>query len=55
MNPNTIRKDMPNEIIKHDLEVLQEEIQKVVNKYGASIELYYDDNKQVHVSINLRV
>lgn len=57
INEKTFNEDkcLPDEIIKHDLEVLQKEIQNLVNKYDASIELYYDDIKQVHVSINLRV
>lgn len=43
------------ENVKKDLTQLRIVIQNFVNKYHAPIELYYDDNKQVHVSVKLRM
>lgn len=43
------------ENIRKDLTQLRIVIQNLVNKYDAPIEIYYDDNKQVYVSIKLRV
>lgn len=42
------------ENIRKDLTQLRIVIQNLVNKYDAPIELYYDDKKQVHVSLHLR-
>lgn len=42
------------ENVRKDLTQLRIVIQNLVNKYDAPIELYYDDKKQVHVSLHLR-
>lgn len=46
---------MTKESIKEDLKQLQNVIQKFVNKYDEPIQLIYDSNKNVSVSIKIKV